>query len=75
MNGPENQATACDRFHLLKQEYESALREEALYEFGGAASLRQALRYKSEAMAESVLARNRFITHYKGCPSCNRNGA
>jgi hypothetical protein len=31
MNGnPE----ACDKLRLLKQEYESALREEALYEYG-----------------------------------------
>jgi hypothetical protein len=30
---------ACHKFRLLKQEYESALREEALYEYGrGSAS-------------------------------------
>jgi hypothetical protein len=28
----ESQATACDKFRLLKQEYESAFLEEALYE-------------------------------------------
>jgi hypothetical protein len=29
----------CDRLRLLKRKYESALREEALYECGGAATL------------------------------------
>jgi hypothetical protein len=75
MSGPEDQATACDQFRLLKHEYESALREEALYEFGGAASFRQATNYKSQAIADSVYARDRFIAHYKGCPSCKRNRA
>jgi hypothetical protein len=44
----------CDEFRLLKQEYESALREEALYEYGGAASLRQAIRYGSAAVAVTL---------------------
>jgi hypothetical protein len=65
----------CDRFRLLKQEYESALREEALYEYGGAASLRQAIRYKTEAITASTHARDRLITHYKGCPVCETNRA
>jgi hypothetical protein len=56
---------ACERFRGLKREYEGALREEALYEYGGAASLRQSVRYKSEAIAVSTLARNRLIAHYK----------
>ena len=70
MNEPE--ATACDKFRLLKQEYESALQEEALYEYGGAASIRQAILYESAAIAVSSLARDRLITHYKGCPDCKR---
>jgi hypothetical protein len=69
MNEPE----ACGKFRLLKQEYESALREEALYEYGGAASLRQAIRHKSEAIDVSALTRDRLITHYKGCPTCKTN--
>ena len=72
---PENQTTACDQFRLLKQEYESVLREEALYEYGGAASLRQTVRFKSEAVAASALARDRLIAHHKGCPRCKRNRA
>jgi hypothetical protein len=70
---PENQTQACDKFRLLKQQYESALREEALYQYGSAASLRQAIRYEPEAIAASAYARNRFIAHYKGCPNCKRN--
>ena len=66
---------ACDKFRLLKQEYESALREEALCECGGAASFQQVTRYESAAMAVSALARDRFITHYKGCPRCKTNRA
>src|ERR1700733_1393026 len=65
----------CDKFRLLKQEYESALSEEALYEYGGAASPRQAIRYESEAIAASAHARDRLITHYKVCPSCKVNSA
>ena len=66
---PEN----CAKFWLLKQEYESALREEALYEYGGAASIRQAVRYESAAIAVSALARDRLIAHYKSCPRCKLN--
>lgn len=66
---------ACDKFRLLKREYESALREEALYEYGGAASVRQAIRYASAAIAASAHARDRFITHYKDCSSCKKNRA
>lgn len=65
----------CHKFQLLKQEYESALHEEALYESGGAASLRQAIRYESDAIAASAQARDRLISHYKGCLNCRRNGA
>jgi hypothetical protein len=65
----------CDKFRLLKQEYESALREEALYENGGAASIQQTIQYESGAIAESTQARDRFITHYKGCPRCKTNSA
>lgn len=74
MNDSDNQGAACHKFRLLKQGYESALREEALYEYGGAASLRQAIRYESEAIAASAHARDRLITHYKGCPVCETNG-
>jgi hypothetical protein len=73
MNEPENETTTCDRFHLLKRVYESALREEALYQYGGGASIQQAIRYKSGASAESALARDRFIAHYRGCPNCMKN--
>jgi hypothetical protein len=66
---------ACDKFRLLKREYESALREEALYECGGAATLRQAIQYESGAIAASTLARDRFIAHYKQCPRCKANRA
>jgi hypothetical protein len=67
--------TACAKFRLLKQEYESALREEALYEYGGAAPLRHAMRHKSQAIAVSTFARDRFVTHYKDCPVCEKNRA
>jgi hypothetical protein len=49
------------------------LREQALYEYGGAASLRQALQHESKAIDESALARDRLITHYKVCPRCKMN--
>jgi hypothetical protein len=64
---------ACGGFRLLKQEYESALREEALYEYEGTASIQQTIGYESAAIAASVLARDRLITHYKGCPVCTAN--
>jgi hypothetical protein len=67
--------TDCEKFRLLKQDYESALREEALYEYGGAASLRQTTQYKSEAVTATAHARDRLITHYKGCPRCKANSA
>ncbi len=66
---------ACDRFRLLKQDYESALREEALYQNGSATSLRQAIQYESTAITASAQARDRFIAHYKGCPICEKNRA
>jgi hypothetical protein len=59
----------------LQQEYESALREEALYEYGGGASVRQAIRYESAAITASAHARDRLISHYKGCPVCETNRA
>ena len=65
----------CAKFRLLKQEYESALREAALYEYGGAAPLRHAIRHKREAIAASMFARDRFVTHSKGCPVCEKNRA
>jgi hypothetical protein len=63
---------ACDKFRLLRQEYESALGEEALYQYGGAAALRQASQDESDAVSASAHARDRLITHYKGCPDCKR---
>jgi hypothetical protein len=75
MNEPRNPTTTCDKFRLLKEEYESALHEEALYQYGGGASYQQAIRYKSEAFAASALARDRFMAHYKGCPNCERDRA
>ena len=72
---PENQATACDKFRLLKQEYESALREEALSEIGDAGTLQQTIRYGAEAIAVSALARDCLITHYRGCPRCETSRA
>ena len=72
---PENQPTACEKFRLLKQEYESTLREEALYQYGGPASIQQAIRYESKAIAASAHVRDRLIAHYKSCPSCKRNWA
>jgi hypothetical protein len=73
MNEPE--AIACVKFRLLKHEYESALQEEALYEIGGAASLRQAIRYESEAIAASAQARDRLVAHYKSCLVCKTKSA
>jgi len=63
--------TACARFAQLKQEYESALREEALYEYESAAILR----HQSEAKAASSIARHRLITHYTGCGVCETDRA
>ena len=64
---------ACDKFRLLRQEYESALGEEALYQYGGEAALRQPIRCESGTVAASAHARDRLITHYKGCPDCKRS--
>jgi hypothetical protein len=55
-SNPESQATACREYQLLKQEYESGLRERSLYECGGAASMQQASRYEGEANAVSAAA-------------------
>jgi hypothetical protein len=62
---------ACDKFRQLRQEYESALGEEALSQYGGAAALRQSI-HQSDAVSASAHARERLITHYKGCPDCKR---
>jgi DNA-binding NtrC family response regulator len=67
---PEGQATVCGEYQLLKREYESALREEALYACGGAASVQQAIRYKGEAKAISAAAWECLMAHTKGCPAC-----
>jgi hypothetical protein len=66
-------ATSCAQFQLLKQAYESTLREEALYEIGGPASFQQAIKYKGEAKAASTDARDRFIDHYKRCTVCRKS--
>jgi hypothetical protein len=66
---------ACDKFRLLRQEYESALCEEALYDPGGAASIEQTIRYGNGAIAASAIARDRLIAHYKGCPRCKMDRA
>jgi hypothetical protein len=65
----------CDEHQLLKQHYESALREVELYEGGGAASIRQAIRYEVEARAASVATRDRLFAHSESCPACNTNRA
>jgi hypothetical protein len=70
---PENQATACREYQLLKEEYESALRESTLYECGGAASMQQAIRYEGEAKAVSAAAGASLLAHSEGCPVCKRN--
>jgi hypothetical protein len=48
-----NELAACREYQLLKKEYESALREKALYEGGGAASIQQAIRYEGEAKPQA----------------------
>jgi hypothetical protein len=65
----------CHEIRLLKQNYESALREEALYQCGGAASLQQSLRYQGEATRVSAAARNSFAVHSETCPICEANRA
>jgi FixJ family two-component response regulator len=65
-----SRAGACSEYQLLKRDYESALREEQLYDCGGAASAQQAIKYKSEAKAASVVAGERFAIHSRCCPVC-----
>jgi hypothetical protein len=72
---PENQATACREYQLLKEEYESALRERALYDCGGAASMQQAIRYEGEAKAVSAAVGASLSAHSKDCPVCKRDRA
>jgi hypothetical protein len=65
----------CEEHQLLKQYYESALREVELYEGGGAASIRQAIRYEVEARAVSVATRDRLFAHIESCLACKTNTA
>jgi hypothetical protein len=74
-SNPESQATACREYKLLKEEYESALRETALYEGGGAASMQQAIRYEGEAKAVSAAAGACLMAHNKDCPVCKSDRA
>ena len=64
---------SCATFRLLKQDYESALREEALYEYGDKAPFQHAIRHKGEAIAACNLAGDRFVAHLKNCPVCKKN--
>jgi hypothetical protein len=66
----EAQATVCHHYQLLKREYESALREGALYERGGAASMQQANQYEGETKAVSSAAGNRLAAHSEDCQVC-----
>jgi hypothetical protein len=75
IRNPESQATACREYQVLKQEYESALRESTLYEGGGAASMQQAIRYEGEAKAVSAAAGACLMAHSKGCAVCERDRA
>ena len=75
VSNPENQPTPCREYQLLKEEYESALRETALYEDGGAASMQQAIRYEGEAKAVSAAAGACLMAHSKDCPVCERGRA
>jgi hypothetical protein len=70
LSNPESQATACIEYQLLKRGYESALRETALYESGGAASFQQAIRYEGEAKAVCAAAGKYLVAHNNGCPVC-----
>jgi hypothetical protein len=74
-SNPESQATACREYQLLKQEYESTLRENGLYECGGAASRQQAIRYEGDAKAVSAAAGACLLAHSKDCPVCKRDKA
>jgi hypothetical protein len=75
MSNPESQPTACREYQLLKEEYESALRERALYKWGGAASMQQAIRYEGEAKAVSAAAGACLMAHSKDCPVSERGRA
>jgi hypothetical protein len=75
LGNPGSQATACREYQLLKQEYESALREKALYGCGGGASLQQAIRYEGEAKAVCASAGKYILAHNNGCPACKRDKA
>jgi hypothetical protein len=72
---PQSRVAACREYRLLKQEYESALREQALYECGGAASMQQAIRNEGEAKAVSAAAGACLMAHGKDCPVCKRDRA
>jgi hypothetical protein len=74
-SNPGSQPKACHEYQLLKEEYESALRERALYEGGGAASMQQAIRYEGEAKAVSAAAGACLVAHSKDCPVCQRDRA
>jgi hypothetical protein len=63
--------SACPEYQLLKRDYESALREEALYQSGGAASPTQAMRYVGEAKAASVAAGDHLMAHRNSCSVCS----
>jgi hypothetical protein len=75
VNEPVRRNPACHEYQLLKQGYESALREGELYESGGAASIQQSLRYVGEAKAVSVTAGNYLVAHIESCPVCRANRA
>ena len=75
ISNPQSQAAACREHQLLKQEYESALREVDLYESRGAASIQQSLRYQGEAKVVSDAAGNHLAAHSEGCPVCRANRA
>jgi hypothetical protein len=75
LSNPETQATACREYQLLKREYESALRETALYECGGGASFQQTVRHEGEAKAVCAAAGEYLMAHNDGCPVCRRDKA
>ena len=70
MSDPESQAPPCHEYQLLKQGYESALREVELYESGGAASIQQSIRYQGDARAISDAARDHLTAHSEDCLVC-----
>ena len=65
----------CEEHQLLKRQYESALLEVALYERGGPAQIRQAVRYEVAARAVSIAARDSLFAHSESCPACKTNRA